>query len=913
MKRGQQQLTLVALLVTYCLLCAVCLRAQGEILGAHREQLAEDFAQRATATLSGKVVWEQKDLSQTTIQVYRDEKLTELYTGVTQLEGGEFKIKIEPGDYYIVAFVDIDRSGKFDNGDGIGMLGITDWNNQNQQKQLVRIAEKQTISGLTIMIAARLQENQLVSTRTYRQDPRLQFKTELATVASGVKGTVDCIDCTTFETVLVFAYTDLSWKYRAGATRVEDGGRFALHLKPGKYYLMAIVDRNNTNLLDHGDSLGIYGISDLKERQAFPEPILVTDNKFTESVRIPITGKQVENGEIIPLDAIDAIQPSIEKETIELLGTVLWPGHNLTESVLQVYADSTLTRPIQQAQIQTDGKFRLQLQAGKYYLIANMDLDGDGRYGPGDGLGGYGTSDITTRPPTALTLKTGERNRIEIMVSARYNAEGQLEATGSGHGIIQSTDTHTGISGRIVWDGKEFMAGILSLSDTPEFSSSIPITLNLEDEGRYKVAVPPGDYYVMVIVDLNADRKTGLRDGIGIYGTRHPVRGEAQLVSVFADYVTPHIDIEIFAMYIDADGSMAEINDGHRSEIRLQHGEPEDIFSFTRFGREIEEWWYWTQGVRFTFATTTSGWKLQDREDFTPNIDSKTLRKSDERLSGANSDANTENLPDTPLNAGIYFSHDGIIWAYLPTGVLKSVSAGSRPTAALDGSLIYQDDEGNIMGRNMDSDRAKVLLNHRELATEAVISPSGEYIAFTRRQLNRQRIYLRHLPSNSELVLPSIAKQMSTPRWSINEELLLYSTRDSIENPDVSTGRNIYAYDLLNKRIEPISISTADDIAPAWSPSNPKVIAFSRAEGEHRQIWVLQFDTDGVLSEHQLTRYGGETPVWLPDGSAILYENNGQLWLVSPQGTENHPVFFNNRVLHGQHPCAIPFDMTAQN
>ena len=32
----------------------------------------------------------------------------------------------------------------------------------------------------------------------------------------------------------------------------------------------------------------------------------------------------------------------------------------------------------------------------------------------------------------------------------------------------------------------------------------------------------------MVLVDLDADRKAGLRDGIGIYGTTQPVRGEPQ-------------------------------------------------------------------------------------------------------------------------------------------------------------------------------------------------------------------------------------------------------------------------------------------------------------------------------------------------------------------------------------------------
>ena len=85
---------------------------------------------------------------------------------------------------------------------------------------------------------------------------------------------------------------------------------------------------------------------------------------------------------------------------------------------------------------------------------------------------------------------------------------------------------------------------------------------------------------------------------------------------------------------------------------------------------------------------------------------------------------------------------------------------------------------------------------------------------------------------------------MATPRWSLNEELLAYSTRGSIENQDAFADRNIYAYDRVNERVEPICISTEDDIDPAWSPSDSNLIAFSRAEGKHRQIWLIEFNME---------------------------------------------------------------------
>ena len=47
-------------------------------------------------------------------------------------------------------------------------------------------------------------------------------------------------------------------------------------------------------------------------------------------------------------------------------------------------------------------------------------------------------------------------------------------------------------------------------------------------------------------------------------------------------------------------------------------------------------------------------------------------------------------------------------------------------------------------------------------------------------------------------------------------------------------------------------------------------------------------------------------PFWLPDGEKILYENNGQLWLISVNGEENHPVKANGRMIFGENPYVVP-------
>lgn len=882
--------------------------AQQSIPTETDQEMIEDFAERATSGLKGKVIWDGQDLSQTTVQVYKDEGLQDLYTGVTQLKSGEFEVRVEPGRYYLVAFVDLNRSGKFDISDGMGIFGITNWDDANQQKQIVRIADQQIIRGLDIVITARMQsvdgQGKIVSLSDYQVDPFEQFKSELEMIASGIKGHVTYEGQVSFKNALVFAYTDLSWKYRAGEAQVAADGSFTLNLPPGKYYLMAIIDRNNTNIFDLGDALGIYGVTDLRESQAFPQPVLVNPNQFTANLNITIAGKQTMSGQVVPMAESDVEVDPTSTATAQISGKVRWEGNSLKGGTIRAFQEAVLLKEGYQTSVSEGGKFSLQLPPGDYYLVANVDADGNGKYSPGDGLGGYGTPDITRIPPSALTVTEGTNPSITITVSARYNAAGQLEAVAEG-AIDLSRESSGGISGQIRWDGKTFKEGILSLSETPDFRSPVAISLNLEDAGRYEVSVPPGDYYVMAVVDLDGDRKSGLQDGVGIYGTRHPVLSkELQRVAVFADYITPHIDIEIFAIYIDVEGNIAEIEDGGRSEIKLQYGVPEDIFQFTRFGRQIEEWCYWTQGVRFRFEAVGAGWKLQTRRDFEPTAEAL---KQLEQLEQQPQQTHPDKPEPSPLNGLLYYSFDDIVWECMPTtGIQQPLATGRRPTASLNGRLTYMDLDGNVILYDSDAPRGRLLLERRELATDVTISPDGAYIAFARQEMGRQHIYIRHIASRDEIPIPSTAREMSTPAWNLNGELLAYSTRGSIENPEAGTDRNIYSYAHMSGRVEPISVGPEDDAEPTWSPSDPNLLAFSRIEGKHRQIWLVEFGPKGTPHLQQLTRYGGEKPAWLPDGSAILYETNGQLWQISKDASENRPVMFNGQVIFGHEPYVIP-------
>ena len=926
----------------------------------------ESSIKRMTATLSGEIIWEGQDLSQTNVSVYRDEKLKDLYTsGVSRLKTGTFTLRVEPGRYYLVAYIDVDGSGKFDEGDAYGVLGVKDWQNKAQKHQAVDIGSNTQLKGIKIPITARLQrtgdELKLVAASTYRPSEYRRFKSELTQATSGCQGILKYTEKAVGTEVqrLILAYTDTSWKYRAGIAVVDTKtGAWELRLKPGKYYLMAIVDKNSSNKLDVGDTFGFYGVTDIHKRGAFPEPVLIKPNAFTEDLEILVSATYTAKH-----------QTKIQESTAIVSGRIMPIPQTGTAVRVEVYPTSALVNPIVTTKTDAEGQYCLQLPPGEYYFIANHDVDGDGKYSVGDSLGGFGTDAIATIPPALLTVDEGETRAVYIRMSAHYDADGQLVALSNLENTrstvdlgsnptagIPSEEQMGSITGKItsflssrttkaanknVTSENEAPVpdGILSLSTTPDFSSPMWMPLFLDEDGTYLVDVKPGKYYVMAIVDQNGDARSGTSDGIGIYGTHQPVRGTPAAITVFSGKTTPHVDIDILASYVDEKGTMAELSDGGRWNIARMYGEPEDIFKYTRNGKMIEEWMYWTRGLAFHFEADGAGWKLKNSDKFEPNT--ANILKATETPEEDGKDNKTEtnegllqglSVDGFSLAAEsvfIYYSHDGVLWRIAPATAadravdaeagdessvvvdtrVAPLGAGFRPSASENGTLVYHDFDDNVILKDIATGKSMVFLDNRHLAEDVTISADGEYLAYSHTEPSgRKRILIQHLRSEEIFRIPSTAREMTNPAWRRDGQLLAYATVGTIENPQVGENRNIYAFDHVTNSVESIVISPADDAEPAWHPADQNILAFSRGTGENsRQIWIVTFSDTGQPTEEKITEMGGSRPVWVPpNGRWILYENNGQLWTVdiTDPGSES-PLMSNGKAVFGYQPIAV--------
>ncbi len=835
--------------------------------------------------MGGRIIWPGHDVSSATVEVYRDLKFTDLYTsGLLLNEGGGFSLTInDPGVYFIVAFVDGNGNGQFDSGDGMGIYGVTKWADANQEPSPIQLVKGMKVPDIDIQIAA-----------TVDSQGRM-IPLPKSGVTTGISGKL-VWPKHKFPNAILLVYSDPSWNNKIAQIDVKETGEYEISLPAGRYYLLAVIDENSTNLLDVGDKFGVWGMTKLG---MFPKPIEVSDGHVSTARNILIIGQMGVSGKVTLLQEAekgkaDEAVPLADK--ILLSGNLIWPDHDLRFGMVQAYSDPSMTVAAAQAKTDDQGKFRLLIPAGDYYIVAGVDTDGDGKYTSGDGIGAYGAANAAEEMPKKLTVaKNVQQDEINVLITAEFDSSGQLkyisEQVEQAPDDISSRPLETaGISGKITWEGVKLSRAMLIFSDEPGFENGTKIPLELGDDGSYSCSTPPGDYYIMAIADRNENNLMDFGDGKGFYGTGH--RGTPHKVTVLDEWTTPLINISV-AESFGSDGKTVPVKTS--KSIRFWYGEPGNAYTDEYADPPTQEWWYWGRGVAYTFEETDAGLNLVDTQEFTPIDPDRPVERITERSNSAGSNS----------GGTLYYTFDRIIWAADADGANQRwIVTGTQPTATLDGSkLLFLDTNGSIYLVEPEGDApAQAILGRRKAGLQPAISHNGKAAAFTQSIGGLRGVVLKNLGTDEESPIPARAMDLYHPAWSSSDESVAYSASPSSSADQRELNRDIYYYNLTTGQTQRVSTSPLDEFEPAWSPVDSQTLVYCRAEGDHSQLWIVKFDDDGKPVERQLTKYGGRSPAWSPEGNKIVYENNAQLWTISPNGSGEAPLTVDDEPIFGLDP-----------
>lgn len=89
-----------------------------------------------------------------------------------------------------------------------------------------------------------------------------------------------------------------------------------------------------------------------------------------------------------------------------------------------------------------------------------------------------------------------------------------------------------------------------------------------------------------------------------------------------------------------------------------------------------------------------------------------------------------------------------------------------------------------------------------------------------------------------------------------------------------------------------LTTHTRADYQPAWSPVDNRIV-FVSERGGSQDIWSIKADGTGLT---QLTRDDGATvyqdshPTWSPDGSQIAFSRGSDIWVMTDEGLDLHPI-----------------------
>lgn len=155
-----------------------------------------------------------------------------------------------------------------------------------------------------------------------------------------------------------------------------------------------------------------------------------------------------------------------------------------------VYDSPDIRRPVQFISTQTtpDGRFEMELDAGKYWVLARYK---QGRYAIGPLILG----DRSSGDPEIIELANGDVHEIDFIVADLMEAAKMRTKQPAGY---------LKITGRILDDRGNPVKMAYAIANRKDRVALIPnyISAWTEADGRFSLSVPPGEYYIGASTDF---------------------------------------------------------------------------------------------------------------------------------------------------------------------------------------------------------------------------------------------------------------------------------------------------------------------------------------------------------------------------------------------------------------------------
>ncbi len=185
-----------------------------------------------------------------------------------------------------------------------------------------------------------------------------------------------------------------------------------------------------------------------------------------------------------------AAEKADKEPTLIVFGRVVWPGLAwFPGGAVAAARDLKFRDTVATAPLSPEGRFVLALPSGEYYLRAVVDLDADGKLGPGDGVGFYGVRTAADRPRRLDVRPEAAMDTAVVPVAFQIGQDHRLHRAAVGAvagcgrvvGRLASENERTFI---VLWPAGSRYAGY-----------AVPVG----DDGRFEARVAAGVYSLGVV------------------------------------------------------------------------------------------------------------------------------------------------------------------------------------------------------------------------------------------------------------------------------------------------------------------------------------------------------------------------------------------------------------------------------